>query len=90
MKKIVIALMALGLSVPALADAAAVKRNDAVYSANGTRIGKVERVLTDSKGTATSVRIIFRGKFITIPVATLTPGEKGVTTSMSTDDIKKL
>ncbi|GFE75687.1 PRC-barrel domain-containing protein [Novosphingobium aerophilum] len=90
MKKIIIALMALGLSVPALADGAAVKRNDAVYSANGTRIGKVERVLTDSDGTATAVRIIFRGKFITIPVATLTAGEKGVTTSMSTDDIKKL
>jgi hypothetical protein len=90
MKTIIIALTALGLAAPALAQAPAVERNEAIYSADGTKIGKVDRVLTAGDGAVAAVRVIYRGKFITIPATTLSAGEKGVTTSMSNAELKKL
>lgn len=65
-------------------------RNAAIYSAEGIKIGRVDRVLTAADGSMTGVRVIFRGKFITIPAATLTVGEKGVTTSMTNAEVKKM
>jgi len=90
MKTIIIALATLGLTAPALAQASAVERNEAIYSADGTKIGKVDRVLTASDGTVTGVRIIYRGKFIIIPATTLNVGEKGIATSLSNAELKKL
>lgn len=90
MKTIIIALAALGLTAPAFAQAPAVDRNEAIYSADGTKIGKVDRVLTADDGAVSAVRVIYRGKFITIPAITLSAGEKGVTTSLSNAELKKL
>jgi hypothetical protein len=90
MKKIILTIAALGLTVPAFAQAPAVDRNDTIYSADGTKIGKVDRVVTAADGAVSAVRIIYRGKFITIPAATLSAGEKGLTTTMSNAELKKL
>ena len=90
MKTIIIALAALGLTAPAFAQAPAVNRNEAIYSADGTKIGKVDRVLTAADGAVSAIRVIYRGKFISIPATTLTAGEKGVTTSLSNAELKKL
>lgn len=90
MKTIIIALTALGLAAPAFAQAPAVDRNEAIYSADGTKIGKVDRVLTAADGAVSAIRVIYRGKFIAIPAATLSAGEKGVTTSLSNAELKKL
>lgn len=90
MKTIIIALAALGLTAPAFAQAPAVDRNETIYSADGTKIGKVDRVLTAADGAVSAVRIIYRGKFIAIPATTLSAGEKGVTTSLSNAELKKL
>jgi hypothetical protein len=90
MKMVIIALAALGLATPALAQAPAIDRNEAIFSAEGTKIGKIEKVVTADDGAVAAVRIIYRGKFITIPATTLSAGEKGVTTSLSNADLKKL
>lgn len=90
MKTIIIAIAALGLATPTLAQAPAIDRNEAIFSAEGTKIGKVEKVVTGDDGAVAAVRIIYRGKFITIPAATLTASDKGVTTSLSNADLKKL
>ncbi|AJR25442.1 MULTISPECIES: PRC-barrel domain-containing protein [Sphingobium] len=90
MKTIIIALAALGLTAPAFAQAPAVDRNETIYSADGTKIGKVDRVLTAADGAVSAIRVIYRGKFIAIPAATLSAGEKGVTTSLSNAELKKL
>jgi hypothetical protein len=90
MKTIIIALAALGLAAPALAETPAVDRNAAIYSAEGTKIGKIDRVESAKDGAVTAVRVIYRGKFITIPATTLSTGDKGVTTSLSNADLKKL
>lgn len=90
MKTIIIALAALGLAAPALAEIPALDRNESIFSAEGTKIGKIDRVMTASDGAVSAVRIIYRGKFIAIPATTLTAGEKGVTTSLSNAELKKL
>jgi hypothetical protein len=88
--KMIIALAALAMAAPALAQAPAVDRNAAIFSAEGTKIGKVDKVLNADDGALTAIRVIYRGKFITIPAATLSAGEKGVMTSLSNADLKKL
>ncbi|KMS53069.1 hypothetical protein V473_18945 [Sphingobium cupriresistens LL01] len=87
--KMIITLAALAMATPALAQAPAVDRNAAIFSAEGTKIGKVDKVVTADDGALAAVRVIYRGKFITIPAATLSTGEKGVTTSLSNADLKK-
>lgn len=90
MKNIIIALAALSLATPAFAQAPALGRNEAIYSAEGTKVGKVDRVLTATDGAVTGVRLIYRGKFIVIPATTLSTGDKGVKTSLSNAELKKL
>ncbi|WP_449472738.1 hypothetical protein [Sphingobium chungangianum] len=90
MKTTIIALTAFSLSAPAFAQAPAVGRNEAIYSSDGIKIGKVDRVLTAADGAVTAIRVIYRGKFITIPATTLSSSEKGVTTSLSNAELKKL
>ncbi|WP_231958462.1 hypothetical protein [Novosphingobium resinovorum] len=91
MKSLLLALTALTLSAPAFAaDAPVIDRNEAIFSAEGTKLGKIDRVLPGADGTASTVRVIYRGKFITIPVQTLSTGEKGLTTSLTNAELKKL
>lgn len=90
MKTLFIALAALSLAAPALAETPAVERNAAIYSAEGTKLGKVDRVITQADGSTDAVRLIYRGKFITIPATTLSTGDKGLTTSLSNAELKKL
>ena len=47
-------------------------------------------MLTAADGAVSAIRVIYRGKFISIPATTLTAGEKGVTTSLSNAGLKKL
>lgn len=79
-------------AVPASAQSSAVEisRNSVIYSSDGTKIGRVENILKAKDGTPLSVKVIYRGKFLTFPVSSFTAGEKGVTTSFSNTDIKKM
>jgi len=89
MKTLFIALAALSLATPALAETPAIERNAAIYSAEGTRLGKVDRVITQADGSASTVRLIYRGKFIAIPAETLSTSDKGLTTSLTNAELKK-
>ncbi|QZP09947.1 hypothetical protein K5X80_16080 [Caenibius sp. WL] len=78
-------------TVPAMAQEASapaaasnVKQGVMVYSADGRRIGRVDRVRDGA------VSIIFDGRIVRIPVSTLSDAEKGVTTSLTRKDVTKL
>ncbi len=90
MKKVLVALAALSLSAAAYAQTPEIGRNATLYSAEGTKIGKVDRVIAGTDGSTSAIRLIYRGKFITIPAATLSTAEKGLTTSLSNAELKKL
>ena len=89
MKAYVLALAAVTLGTGALAEAPKVERNQMVVSADGTNLGRIDRVVTGSDGTPTAVRLIFRGKSLTIPVQTLSEGEKGLKTSLTNAELNK-
>ena len=64
--------------------APAIGRGALVFSADGRRIGRVDRV-RDS-----GVSLIYNGKFIELPTASLTQGDRGLTTSLTRADLAKL
>ena len=87
--------VALALStaaVPAIAQPAAdseaatpeIAKGAMIVSADGGRVGRVDRVR------ATGVSVIYNGRFIEIPIGTLTPADKGYTTSLNKADLNKL
>ena len=90
--KILAAIAVLALQTPAFAQTVAptIERNAIVYSAEGTKLGRVDTVVKGTDGTTTAVRIIYRGKFLTIPVASLSADAKGFKTSLTNSDIKKM
>lgn len=82
----VFSLQALSLNATATAqtEAAAISKRATIYSAEGTKIGRVEKVVDGA------VRIIYRGKFLTIPTATLTAQEDGFKTTLTNNDLKNM
>lgn len=82
---------ALSLSTTALAaDALVIKPLAMVRTADGRRVGLVERVMKDSAGAPTGVQIIYRDHFVIIPVSTLSAGDKGFITTLTTAEVNKL
>lgn len=75
--------MAQDASAPAAA-ASNVKKGAMVYSVDGRRIGRVDYIRDNSVG------IIYNGRFVTIPVPTLSDSDKGVTTSLTGKEVSKL
>lgn len=69
---------------PAPAAAPAVARGALIFTAEGRRIGRVDRVR------GASVSVIYNGHFVEIPLGSLSTGERGVTTSLSQAEIAKL
>lgn len=81
----------LAAATPALAaDAPEIKTAALVVTADGARIGRIDRVVKDASGAATAVKIIFGGKFITIPASSLSAGEKGLVTSLTKKEVRGL
>lgn len=78
--------------VPAAAEAPAavqVKSGVLVVAADGRRIGRVDRVISVD-GTPVSVSVIYSGRVVRIPVATLSNSERGLVSTLSSQEIKKL
>lgn len=72
------------------AEGVEIARRATIFSAEGTKLGRVDQIVAGSDGAAQAVKIIYRGKFITIPASTLTPSDKGLTTSLTNDALKKM
>lgn len=68
----------------AAAHVPSVARGAVIFSADGRRIGRVDRVR------AASVSVIYHGKFVEIPTDSLSSGERGLTTSLTQAELAKL
>ncbi len=78
------------IAAPALAQGAlAPKEGQMVKTADGQAVGRIDEVQT-SGGQPVSVSIIYNEHFIHIPASTLSPGDKGLVTSMSRKDVSQL
>lgn len=73
-------------AAPAAAASAsvAVKKGAMVFSTDGRRIGRVDHVRADTVG------VIFDGRFVNIPVSTLTSADNGFKSSLTRAEIGKL
>lgn len=72
-------------AVPATAAApAAVKKGSMIFSSEGRRIGRVDYVRGDAAG------VIFDGRFVNIPVSTLSSDASGFKSSLTRAEISKL
>src|SRR3546814_16739681 len=78
MKNLTFIAAAFALSIaPAMAqEAPQISKRAAIYSADGTKIGRVEKITQGADGKPESVRIIYRGKFLTIPAASLSAEDR--------------
>ncbi|ARS26835.1 hypothetical protein KC8_05985 [Sphingomonas sp. KC8] len=83
---------ATALQAPAFAqtEAPAIKARATVYSADGTKIGRIDKLVEDSSGAVTGARIVYRGKFITIPANSLAADGDHLKTSLTNDVLKKM
>lgn len=90
MKKFLIVLIAFNLASSLSAQALESARNAPVFSTTGKKIGRIDRLVIGSNGAISAVRVIYNGKFITIPAATLKNRDKGLTTTLSSADLGKL
>src|SRR3546814_15741579 len=92
MKNLTFIAAAFALSIaPAMAqEAPQISKRAAIYSAEGTKIGRVEKIPQGADGKPESVRIIYRGKFLTIPAASLSAEGNGLKTSLTNEEIKKM
>ena len=85
------AALLLALAMPLVSGAAAaqtpaVKMGDTLRDAGDIRLGRVDRVLQDG-----SVRIIFDGRFVTIPADKVVVAENGnVSTTLTKREVSKL
>lgn len=74
----------------AQAEGVDIARRATIYSAEGTKIGRVDQVVAGADGAPSAVKLIYRGKFVTIPASTLSSDDKGLKTSLTNDALKKM
>jgi sporulation protein YlmC with PRC-barrel domain len=67
-----------------------IKSGAFVTTSDGKRIGRVYDIEKAADGSASSVSIIVDNRIIHIGASTLTASDKGLTTSLTNADIKKL
>jgi len=68
----------------------AIRERALVKTTDGRKVGFVDRVFRNTAGEATTVQIIYNGRFVQIPAASLAPAEKGFVTSLTTKEVNKL
>lgn len=88
--KILFVAAALLTATASQADDVAIARRATIYSAEGTKIGRVDQIVASADGKPEAIKIIYRGKFVTIPADTLSPADKGLKTSLTNAVLKKM
>lgn len=87
---------AVAFVVPAIAQEASpaasptIARRTMIYSADGSRVAPVERVVEGADGAPVAVKLIFNSKLLTIPASTLSAFEKGLKTSLTRVELKRM
>ncbi len=82
---------ALASSAPALAADAKPDTGKMIFTSDGKRVGRIDRVVADAAGTPQAAAVIYDSKFIQVPYATLTPGENGrLVTSLTQKDLRAM
>ena len=62
-----------------------------LVSADGRRVGRIERIVNDAAGAPVSAAVIVDSRFVYVPVGTISAAEGArVTTSLSRADIRHL
>jgi hypothetical protein len=85
------AALSLSISAAAIAaDAPVIKQNALVKTADGRKVGYIDRIQKDSTGAPTGVQIIYSGRFVVIPATTLSAAEKGLVTSLTAKEVNRL
>ena len=84
-----IAVSASGVAV-AQGDELGIKSGAMVVTADGKRVGRIERVVAGSDGKPVAVKLIYNSEFITIPTSTMSPNDRGYATTLTRDDLRKM
>jgi hypothetical protein len=91
MKRLLVLAAALSVGTAAIAaDSPEIKARAMVKTADGGRVGTIDRIFKDSTGAPVSVQIIYKGRFVVIPATTLSAGEKGLVTTLTATEVNKL
>lgn len=80
----------LSISGAALAETAVLREHVLVKTADGRKVGFVDRVFKNAAGEPVSVQIIYNGRLVVIPANTLTGADKGFVTSLTAKEVRKL
>lgn len=97
MKLLILSAAALAIAAPAAAfaenaaaPAASVtpKLGATITTSDGKRLGRVDDIHSATKNEAASVGVIYDGRFVFVPVSTLTATDKGYTTSLSLKEVR--
>ncbi len=72
------------------AAATTLKVGTALYSSDSKRIGRVERIVADRAGTPGWATVIFNSRFVSVPVSTLSPSDKGFVSTLSKAEVSRL
>ncbi|MCP1470276.1 hypothetical protein J3E64_001964 [Sphingobium sp. OAS761] len=87
----VAAVLSFTLSTAAIAgDVAVIKERALVKTTDGRKVGFIDRVMKNAAGEPTAVQIIYSGRFVVIPVETLSSAEKGLVTTLTAKEVNRL
>jgi hypothetical protein len=75
---------------PAPAAAPAFKSGSMLVSADGKRIGRIERVVRGSDGTPLSAAVIFDSRFVYIPASSISAANGRFATTLTQSEVRKL
>ena len=66
-----------------------IKTGKTLYSSDGKRIGKINRVNLDNEKNPVSVSIISESRFLTVPTASISQDGERLVTSLSRKDVAR-
>jgi len=75
---------------PAPAAAPVVKAGAILTSAEGRKVGRIERIVKAKDGTPLSASVILDSRFVFVPVSTISAKEKGFSTSLTRAELSRL
>src|SRR5687768_10029337 len=72
------------------AAAAALREGAVLSSSDGKRLGRLERIVKGADGAPVSASVIVDSRFVYVPASTISPSEKGFSTTLTRAEVRKL